>query len=237
MPNQTSTAKAVPTASKSRPATLLAVFLAFLALTSPGCNRDPNVRKLKFVSQGDAYFKDGKYPEAQISYARALQIDARYVPALYKSAQCSMRLGNWNGAYQELLRTVDLDPVNWPAQLDLGKIYLGGGKFQDAKARAMLILHNNPNDVDAKILLSNADTGLGNQKDALSEAREAVELAPTRSATYLNLAVLQQRYGAYSEAEANFRKAQSLEPASIVPHMFLGGLYEGLKRTDDARKE
>src|SRR5215468_11051581 len=52
-----------------------------------GCFRDPNVRKQKFVEQGDAYFKNGKYPEAQISYARALQIDARFVPALYKSAQ------------------------------------------------------------------------------------------------------------------------------------------------------
>ena len=87
-----------------------------------GCSRDPNIRKQKFVAQGDSYFKDGKYPEAQISYSRALQIDPRYVVALYKSAQCSERLGNWNSAYQELLRTVDLEPENWPAQLDLAQI-------------------------------------------------------------------------------------------------------------------
>src|SRR5215472_9120071 len=87
----------------------LAAFFT-VALLCSGCFRDPNVRKQKFVAQGDEYFKAGKYPEAQISYARALQIDARYVPALYKSAQCSIHLGNWNSAYQELLRTVDLDP-------------------------------------------------------------------------------------------------------------------------------
>src|SRR6516162_5750986 len=110
-----------------------------LLLNLSGCFRDPNVRKQKFVAQGDAYFKDGKYSEAQIDYARALQIDPGYAAALYKSAQCSIRLGNWNGAYRELLRTVELDPANLPAQLDLGKISLAGGKAKEAKDRALLV--------------------------------------------------------------------------------------------------
>src|SRR5258707_5443342 len=138
-----------------------ATFILLLALIVVGCSRDPNVRKQKFVSQGDAYFQAGKYPEAQITYSRALQIDPRYVVALYKSAQCSERVGNWNAAFNELLRTVDLDPQNWPAQLDLGKIFLGAGKPQEAKDRALLILRSNPKDVDAQILLSGSDAALG----------------------------------------------------------------------------
>src|SRR5438105_15929726 len=94
-------------------------FLFLAALVLSACSRDPNVRKQKFVAQGDAYFKEGKYPEAQISYTRALQLDTRYVVALYKSAQCSERLGNWNNAFRELSRTIELAPENWPAQLDL----------------------------------------------------------------------------------------------------------------------
>src|SRR5258708_8440662 len=155
----------------ARHATIRRLGLAILvsALLISGCSRDPNVRKQKFVAQGDAYFKAGKYPEAQITYARALQIDPRYVAAIYKSAQCSMRLGNWNSAYQELLRTVDLDPTNWPAQLDIGKLYLGSGRLQAANERAVLILHSDPSNIDAKILLSDADDCLGNQNDALKE--------------------------------------------------------------------
>src|SRR5438552_9883799 len=126
--------------------------LLTVSLIFAGCSRDPNVRKQKFVAQGDAYFKEGKYPEAQISYARALQLDTRYVVALYKSAQCSERLGNWNGAYRELLRAVELQPENWPAHLDIGRIYLSAGKPQEAKERALLILRSNPKNVDAKIL-------------------------------------------------------------------------------------
>src|SRR6266567_3848197 len=212
-------------------------FVAVLALVLSACTRDPNVRKQKFVAQGDAYFKEGKFPEAQIAYSRALQIDPRYVVALYKSAQCSERVGNWNSAFRELLRTVELDPENWPAQLDLGKIFLGGGKAQDAKDRALLVLRSNPKDVEAQILLSGADAILGNQKEALSEAREAVNLAPDRSPVYVNLALLQQRWGANNEAESNFQKAQSLDPTSIVPRMYLGALYQTQKRIEDARKQ
>src|ERR1700688_3457741 len=84
-----------------------AINLTFvLALILSACSRDPNVRMQKFVSQGNAYFKEGKYLEARILYSRALQIDPRNVIALYKNAQCSEHLGNWNAAYQELARTV-----------------------------------------------------------------------------------------------------------------------------------
>src|SRR5262250_3255357 len=149
--------KAVPKRSLLYPLCVCCFAICFLA---SGCFRDPNARKQKFVNQGDTYFKDGKYPEAQISYARALQIDPRFVPALYKSAQCSMRLGNWNGAFQELSRTVALDPQNYPALLDLGKIYLGAGKPQEAKDRALTVLEKNPQDANAKMLLSSVEAAL-----------------------------------------------------------------------------
>src|SRR5882724_8411332 len=212
-------------------------FASVAVLLFSACSRDPNIRKQKFVAQGDVYFNAGKYPEAQISYSRALQIDPRYVTALYKSAQCSERVGNWNAAYNELLRTVDLAPDNWPAQLDLGKIFLGGGRPQEAKDRALLILRSNPKDVQAQILLSGSDAALGNQQAALSEAREAVNLDPGRASVYLNLALLQQKWGTFSEAEANLLKAQSLDPSSAAPKMILGAIYENQKRTDDARKQ
>src|SRR5882672_10880770 len=147
---------------------LLIASLLAASLILAGCSRDPNVRKQKFVAQGDAYFKDGKYPEAQISYTRALQIDPRYVVALYKSAQCSERVGNWNSAFRELSRAVDLEPENWPAHLELGKIFLASGNAQEAKNRALLILRSNPRHADAKMLLAGGDAVLGNQKEALS---------------------------------------------------------------------
>src|SRR5215472_14364491 len=59
-----------------------------LGTLAAGCARDPLVRKQKFLEQGNRYFDKGEYPEANISYSRALQIDPRFIEAHYKLAQC-----------------------------------------------------------------------------------------------------------------------------------------------------
>ena len=212
------------------------LFLLLAALVA-GCSRDPNVRKLKFLQQGDVYFEKGKYPEANISYSRALQIDPRFVEAHYKRAQCLLKQNSWAAAFQELSRTVDLQPENWPAQLDLGQLLLAGGKPQEAKDRALLILQGNPKHADAQLLLSDADAALGNLEDALEEARNATKMASDRSASFINLGLIQAKANAFDDAEASLKKAQSLDPVSVTPLLTLANLYERQKRWADAEKE
>ncbi len=218
--------------SLRRKASLVLTYGFFLLLAAfvAGCSRDPNVRKLKYLQQGDLYFKKGKYPEANISYSRALQIDPRFVEAHYKRARCLLKQSSWAAAFQELSRTVDLQPENWPAQLDLGQLLLAGGKPQEAKDRALLILHGNPKHADAQMLLSDADAALGNLKDALEEARDSTEMAPDRSAGFINLGLIQAKASAYDDAEASFEKAQSLDPVSVTPLLALANLYQQQRR-------
>jgi hypothetical protein len=61
-----------------------------ICLVLAGCLRDPNVRKQKFMEQGDRYFAQEKYPEALLTYERAVQIDARLVAAHYGIAKCHL---------------------------------------------------------------------------------------------------------------------------------------------------
>ena len=145
-------------------------FLVTVLLVSSllsGCSFDPNVKKQKFIARGDQDFQAGKYSEALISYGRALQIDPHSADIHYKLGQTHLKMHTWASAYQELSRTVDLQPQNWKAQLDLGQLELAGAKRQEAKNRALLILKNNPNDSDAQMLLANADAALGNWNDDL----------------------------------------------------------------------
>src|ERR1700747_298489 len=89
------------------------VLFLLLAIFSAGCNRDPK----KFVAKGNASFDQGKYPEALIFYGRAIQLDPRYAEAHFKLAQTQLKLKSLAGAFNELQRTVELQPENWPAQL------------------------------------------------------------------------------------------------------------------------
>jgi Flp pilus assembly protein TadD len=152
-------------------------------------------------------------------------------------ALCHLKQGSWAAAYQELQRTIELQPENWSAQLDLGQLVFAAGKAQDAKDRALLILRNNPRHADAQVLLANSDAVLGNLKDALEEAKEATEMAPDRSVVFTTLASIQVRAGALADAEANLKKAESLDPTSIVPVMTLGRFYQQQKRWAEVEHE
>ena len=162
-----------------RLALLFALFLPASSLMW-SCHRDPITRIQKAMERGDREFNEGKYPEAIIYYGQALQLDSNYAQAHFKMAQSQMKLGSFASAFREFARTVEVDPQNWKAQLELAKLSLGGGKAQDAKDRALVILQSNPKNADAQVVLSSADAALGDSKTALREAQEATVMAPMR---------------------------------------------------------
>ena len=90
------------------------------------CSRDPNVRKQKYLESGKRYYEKAKYREAVIQFSNALQVDPRFAEAHYQLAQSYLKLGAFPSAYNELLRTVDLQPDNAKAQVDLGNLLLAG---------------------------------------------------------------------------------------------------------------
>jgi tetratricopeptide (TPR) repeat protein len=216
-----------------RIAVLFAIALQF-CIVSAGCVTDPVVRERRFVAEGDRYFAQEKFPEALITFGRALQMDPKSPDLHYRIAKCQLKLSNWASVYQELQRTIVLEPQHWKAQLDLGQLYLDGGKAAEAKNQALLILRDRRADLGAQILMANADAQLGNLSDALREAAQAVSAAPNDSEAYVSLSIIQQRALEFEDAEANLLKAGKLAPDSMTAPMALGNLYEVQKRWGDA---
>ena len=216
-----------------RAAPLTAATLSMCLLFS-GCFRNANARKQKFIADGDRYAKQEKFPEALLTYGRALQIDPKSAEVHYKVALCHLKMSNWASVYQELQRTLELDPQNSNAQLNLGQLFLAGGKPADAKNLALTILKGKPDDLGAQLLLANSDAQLDNMQDALREAAYAIRMAPDNAETYVNLAGIQQKASAFQEAEANLLKARKLSPDSLPAAMALGNLYAAERQWENA---
>src|SRR5580704_5166709 len=104
---------------------IVGISCALVVVVLGGCNRNPQVAKQRYLDKGTAYFQKGKYREAAIEDQNAIQIDSQFAPAHYQLAQCYLKLSDWARAYQELMRTVDLDPGNSKAQLDITNLLLG----------------------------------------------------------------------------------------------------------------
>ena len=58
----------------------------------------------------------GKQQEAIIQYSNAIKIDKNYAAAHYDLAKAYMKLGAFAAGYQELQRTVALDPNEHPGE-------------------------------------------------------------------------------------------------------------------------
>src|SRR5215831_4615931 len=97
----------------------LTVLLAIIATLLVGCSRDPNVRKQKYYESGQRYFEKGKYREAAIQYSNAIQVDPRFASAHYQLALTYLKLGESNRAFQQLNRTLEIEPDNYPARIDV----------------------------------------------------------------------------------------------------------------------
>src|SRR2546428_3269437 len=128
------------------------VALAFALLFIAACSRDPNVVKQKYFASGTAYFQKQRYREAAIQFANAAKVDPKFAEAHYQLAQCYLKLAIWNGAYQELSRTVELQPDNLKAQFELGDLLFRGSQFELAASSAQTILQKVPSRADCPLL-------------------------------------------------------------------------------------
>ena len=191
------------------------ILLTLGIIFAAGCSRDPNVRKQKAFDSGNKYFEAGKFPEACIEYQNAIQIDPKFVAAHEKLAECFLRRDLWSAAYQELMRTVDLEPQNFKMQNELGNLLLAGRHFKEAQERAQLVLNQDSSNAEAHTLLANSDLAMGDVANALQEMQAAITLAPDISKSYLNLAQIQIGAKQIGAAEQSFQKAIQLDPKSI----------------------
>ena len=203
--------------SRSVVVRLLLVGFLITALFT-GCSRDPNIRKQKFLESGDRYFDKGKYREAAIQYANALQVDSRFAQAHYKLGETYLKLGDGSRAVQELSRAVDLAPDNYDAHIDLANLWVAASRSVDGSvkdeylknARAELDLLRQKQPENPAVFQAWADYYAVENllTEALAEMQKAVAADPKRSDSYLGLAFLQLRSSLPDQAEAEFQESR-----------------------------
>src|SRR5882672_4647259 len=218
----------------------LVLVCAFVAALFTGCSRDPNVRKQKYFESGERYYANGKYREAAIQYANAVQMDSRFAQAHYQLGETYLKLRDWNRAFQELSRAAELDPENYPAHVDIANLLVSTRQTESLKQAEehLKILRekqpNNPTTYEAWANYYSAQSNLG---AAIQEMQKAVLVDPNRSESYLNLALLQMRGNLADQAEVNFKKAASVDAKAMNAQLALGSFYQSRNRMGEAEQQ
>lgn len=213
------------------------IALIAVAALFAGCHGDPNVRKQKYLESGERYSAQGKYREAAIQYLNALKVDKNFADAHYALAQAYEHLGQFSGAYGELMHTVDLQPTNYKARLDLGNLFIAGGRTDDAQQQANAVMAAQPNNPDVHALLFAIAVRRGQKDQALIEIQRAIELDPNRAAFHEDLALLQSADATKAASvEDELKKAVALDPKSVNAKFILAAFYARNNRLAEAEK-
>ena len=202
-----------------------------MLLVTGGCNRDPNVRKQKYLESGKHYEAAGKLKEASIQFSNALKVDREFPEAHYELAKVLIKLGSVKQGYGELVHAVDLAPKNEQAHLDLGSLLLAGNAADRALEQAKLVIDLNPNNADAYALIAAASARKGNRADALTNIQHALALKPNEASFHTTLALIQSTDPASGGVpEQELQKAITLDGKDTHARMVLAALLE--KRGD-----
>lgn len=211
-----------------------------------GCNRDPNVKKQKFLESGNRYRDKGKFRESAIQYSNAIQVDPRFAEAHYQLGETYIKLQDYNRAFSELSRTVDLAPDNYQAHLELVNLLIASRNpdgsrspeyLTQAKIHLDVLRQKQPDSADTHLAWANYYDAQDNLASALQEMQKAIAADPNRSQSYLNLAVLQLQSKLPDQAEANFKKAVQLDPKYMDAQLALGGFYQSHNRFAEAEQQ
>ena len=205
--------------------------IASLALSA--CS-DPETQKRKHVERGDQYAAEKRDDFAVVEYASAVEIDPKFGEARLKLAETHERMNNLRAAYPEFIRAADALPDNRDVQLKATRILLMTTRFEDARARAAVLLEKDPKDVDAMLLRANAMAGLRDPAGAIAEIEQALKINPESSQALVNLGAVRMQIGEAKLAEDAYRQAIALEPASVDAKLALANFLWAAGRAPEA---
>ncbi len=133
----------------------------------------------------------GKYKEATIQFSNALRVDHNFAAAHYELAKAYVKSGSMMPAYTELMRTIDLQPGNVEARIDLGDMLVAGRQLDRAAQQAAAVLAVQPNNADAHALLSAIAANKGDRATALEEINKALAVNPNKATYHSALGLIQ----------------------------------------------
>jgi len=206
---------------------LVVLGLAVTLGLNMGCKRDPNKLKHRYLDSGKRYEDQGKLKEASIQFSNALKVDRNFGDAHYELSKVYLKQGAMMQGYTELLRTVDLQPNNLQARIDLGNLLLAGHQADKAADQANAVLALQNKNADAYALLSAVAATKGDRAEALKQINQALAIDPNRAAFHASLGLLEASDPATGDsAEQQLRKAVSLDGKNVNAHLVLAGLLE-----------
>jgi tetratricopeptide (TPR) repeat protein len=179
---------------------------------------------------GYLFFLKGHHAEAMPCFHRAIELNPALAVAWLNLGNLHFHLKKMDDArrcYQEALR-VDRNMAS--ASCQLGLIEMDQGRLDKARDPLERALALDPTEYWAHLGLSEYHRRTKNYVGALSEAQQALRIAPDSADVYNYLGIALECNRRYFDAEKSYRRALELDPLNRWAANNLGYLYEKIMR-------
>jgi tetratricopeptide (TPR) repeat protein len=145
--------------------------------------------------------------------------------------------GKSDDAIQHYEKALSYSPNFYPAQNNLGSIYLGRQNFEEAEKQFEAALKTNQNDVEAYFNLANVLLMTKRYSEAERQINEGLQRRPDSAFGHFLQGLLYSRVGKLDLAEKGLQSALHLDPKMAQVYLQLVNLYLQQKRTPEAISE
>ena len=177
--------------------------------------------------------QQGRADAANVHFARAVDLQPRYVSARYNWGVALLNQGRAVEAIAQLETAVRLAPDHADAHVNLGNALMQVQRAADAVPHYEAALRLNPGP-DVHYDLAVALLDLGRHEEATARLRAALQLDPNLSETHYQLGRLAEAAGQPGEAERHYAETLRLAPDHLAAHRKLGLLLAHGERFDAA---
>ncbi len=169
--------------------------------------------------RGQSLMLQGKLEEAMLDFDRAIELKPNLAEAYTNRALTRVALDDIDGASRDARRAIELKEDSVGAQLVLGRIYARNGDAVKALEWFDLAIATNSEDGATWWWRGRFYRDvLGEGNLALDDFNEAIELAPTQAALYIDRALLYMQANSPTElARADLEEALSLAQDPRLP--------------------
>lgn len=184
-------------------------------------------RKAKYLDNGRGLYELGNYDKAQIEVRNALQIDPKYVEAIYLLGQINEAKSNYPAAAGNYQAIIDLDPKHLDAHIRLGRLYLLGKAPDRATEMMEAALKLSDRHPDVLALRAGIRSATGETAGAIEDAQAVLKLQPDHLDAVALLAGLYSRNQQAEKGVALLKDGIARKPQQVGLRMLLVELYNG----------
>src|SRR5215469_1113134 len=218
-----------------RPIALLLVVLPMALLV--GCRATEGT----YLARGKQLAEKKEYARALLEFKNASRLNPKSPEPYYQAGLALLAMGDYQGAYRNLVAATEMDSKYTAAQLKVAEI-IGSSvtsskdpqNLQDAEKRVQSILAIVPDSVEALSALGITEYMLGKPDDALKHLEAALEKFPQHLQSASALAMIKLKQNDFAGAEQVVKKVADESPRSAEAQVALGRFYTANRMASEA---